>query len=114
MLTVHHGKVDAMTILGASQGGSEKAMNVEKPELRDLRKCSASNCDKHGTEKVKFKICAPCKDAGKNVPYCSRSVPPHNSSRLFALCSYHAYNGPWQVLPGVRLDMWPCFGVWQA
>jgi hypothetical protein len=71
MLTVHHGEPEADNMLEEPQR-AEKPMDVEPP--RELKKCSAPNCDKRETEEVKFKLCGPCKEAGKKVPYCSRSV----------------------------------------
>lgn len=67
MLTVHHDE-------GSPQ--PETAMNVDATVVaeppRELRKCSATNCENRETDEVKFKLCAPCKEAGKKVPYCSR------------------------------------------
>ncbi len=83
MLTVHHGEPEADNMLEETPSQSEKPLDVVEPP-RDLKKCSASNCDKCETDQVKFKLCAPCKDVGKKVPYCSRSVTPR--PLLFPQC----------------------------
>lgn len=77
MLTVHHGEPEADNMLEETPSQSEKPLDVVEPP-RDLKKCSASNCDKYETDQVKFKLCAPCKDVGKKVPYCSRSCQAYD------------------------------------
>jgi hypothetical protein len=91
MLTVHHGEPEADNMLEETQSQTEKPVDVIEPP-RDLKKCSASNCDKYETDQVKFKLCAPCKDVGKKVPYCSRSVLTPSLPLVEYYCYYFWLN----------------------